>query len=288
MNNKSVIVKLKGGLGNQLFQLALGLYFKKQNYNCVFDLTTLYKYNHRITTRDCEICSFPLDFQVRGRLLQIMDSVALLLQPFTVKYDQFGSDIEISKKRKVIANGFFQDGVLVDEVISEILDLLVNYEKNHTEYQSDDVFKSSLVLEDRCVAIHVRRGDFENLPSAKKAHGVLSMSYYSDALDAMARYKKIEQLFVFSDDYDWITQNFKSQSYEVHFIKPNHDKPINDLIMLSKFRRLVCANSTFSWWAARIAFESYKSSSNIILPKNWFANHNLKEPNIFRSEWTRI
>ena len=281
-------MKLKGGLGNQLFQLALGLYFKKQNYDCVFDLTNLYKSNNRITKRNCEICSFPLNFQVRGRLLEIIDSIALLLQPIMVNDNNFGVDGEINKQRKLIANGYFQDGALVDEVVNEILNLLVNYENNHIKDLTDFASKSLLTPDDRCVAIHVRRGDFENLPSAKKSHGVLSMGYYGDALESLARYNKIEQLFVFSDDYDWITQNFKSQSYKIHFIKPNHDKPINDLIMLSKFRRLICANSTFSWWAARIAFENYKSSSTIILPKNWFADKNLKEPNIFKSEWSRI
>lgn len=288
MSRRTATIKLKGGLGNQLFQVAVGLYLKRQGYNCVYDLTTLHKSNKRVTKRNCEITCFPLEFSSRGTLMSILDYFKVLLSPNFMNYEEFIGNLDGKLSQNLIVNGFFQNGALVDAVICEVVGLILDFEKKecgHSGFGISDAFSD---LDSSIVAMHIRRGDYVTLASAKRTHGTLPIEYYREALRRLSVDEKIDELFIFSDDYEWVVNNLQGLEYKKNYVKPSENNPLIDLVKLSKFRRIICANSTFSWWAARIAYERNKTTSAIILPKNWFSDKTLCEPDIFKSDWIRI
>lgn len=111
-----------------------------------------------------------------------------------------------------------------------------------------------------CVAIHVRRGDYLNLPNH---HPVLSIEYYKKALSNFPG----KDFIVFSDDIEWCRNNFVGNMFSYSI-----GNEVEDLFLMSQCSSIICANSSFSEWAAIIG-----QVDNVIVPKMQFGsayNHN--------------
>ena len=102
------------------------------------------------------------------------------------------------------------------------------------------------IIETASVSIHVRRGDYLNLGLELTNWN----KYYSDALTYINCRHKIEKVFVFSDDVLWVKENIKT-TFPIEYVS-NHEKHQDnkDLILMSKCKYNIIANSTFSWWGA--------------------------------------
>lgn len=102
---------------------------------------------------------------------------------------------------------------------------------------------SSFILsrnyDDKCTAIHVRRGDYKNYPMH---HPLIEMDYYNKAILKL----QSSVYFIFSDDIEWCKQNFIGPEFV--FIEGNSD--IVDFHSMTLCDNLIIGNSTFSWWAA--------------------------------------
>jgi hypothetical protein len=116
------------------------------------------------------------------------------------------------------------------------------------------------------VAVHVRRGDYltdGRLGSCCPAH------YYREGIARLAAKVGPLNLFVFSDEPDWVRQNFDPSGHAMEVVDfPAHvDAPHHDMHLMSLARHHVIANSTFSWWGAWLA-----KGDTVIAPGRWFAN----------------
>ena len=108
------------------------------------------------------------------------------------------------------------------------------------------------------VALHIRRGDFLSKAN-QNVFCVQEFAFYQRALDL---FTGIENAFVFCEnDIDEVDDFINSPKIFVKSLKLND---IEEFLLMSKFPKLVIANSTFSFWAA-IASEK----STVIAPKNW-------------------
>jgi len=124
-------------------------------------------------------------------------------------------------------------------------------------------------------SIHVRRGDYLNLP---KAYTHLGMDYYLQAMDII----KSERYLIFSDDINWCKRNFVGQQF---VFAENNVAPI-DLFLQSSCEHNIIANSSFSWWAAYL---NKNPDKKVIAPTQWFGPdlpHNTKD--LIPTSWTKI
>jgi hypothetical protein len=146
------------------------------------------------------------------------------------------------QKRKIEALGTFSSIRWLPD-ISEIGVLL------EPPVEKSDWFKAhSAALTEDVVIIHVRRGDYLNLPSI---YNTVHPAYYSAALQYMKSFRPALNTWLFSDDneaaYAWI-------SMLVHINRvvdtPKDIPPGEVLTLMSDAQQLITANSTFSWWAA--------------------------------------
>jgi hypothetical protein len=113
-------------------------------------------------------------------------------------------------------------------------------------------------------AVHVRRGDYANSKSLHSFFARLDFTYYSRALDALGA----ERALVFSDDIPWCRAHFQV-GRPLAFVEPppNCDSSMDQLLCLGFAKKLVIANSTFSWWAGWLAAQR---SARVIGPARWF------------------
>lgn len=137
---------------------------------------------------------------------------------------------------------YFKPSKMVDEIIQDKYGLL-----NNPYYKT---------------AVHVRRGDYVNLP---QHHPVCGVDFYEEGIyKAQGCFKSPKDVFVFSDDIEWCKQQ---EIFEgVNFIEGNNEAI--DLHLMSRCQSHVISNSTFSWWGAWL----YPSQSwaTVFYPSNWY------------------
>lgn len=137
-----------------------------------------------------------------------------------------------------------------------------------------DEMVSDFGITENSVSLHVRRGDFVGL---QNHHPLCTMDYYEEAMDVIGRDKTF---YVFSDDWEWCTKNFK----DCYVVEPTYDWL--DLILMSRCAHNIIANSTFSWWSAWL---NENENKTVIAPKQWFGPaKNVDTSDLLPKEWIQI
>lgn len=276
---KKVIIKLMGGLGNQMFQYSIG--YKIANildFDIVFDTNFLEDRTTNVIHRDFDLHLFPkiknpTDNSPNQQINKfvINESNIFEILPF-VKKGSFDQDIYL--------DGFFQQYKFVDDALKNIF--------TFSEYENHDCLKidkeSNL---DENLMISIRRTDYVTRQSTNKFHGFLGLDYFNSAIKKLPFIPK--KIFVFSDDEEWCRDNFKDRNMFIVDGKLSGKKFIDKLQMMSKFSNMIIPNSTFSWWAAWLS-EKNGTLKNIYAPgpNLWFAGDHNKSRGLIPNNWKTL
>lgn len=267
-----IIVKLKGGFGNQLFQYATGrqlsLYY---NVPLLLDLSYLEvkQFERSHTTR-----FFELD------KLQIVANIATPKDITSVKRQGclklFGSPYLREKKMRfnpkvlrVGANAFL-DGFWQSEKYFMSIKQNLYHEFTFKTAITDTYLlgiKKEIEIKNS-VSIHFRRGDYVTNHVASKNHGVCSMEYYEKAVELIANQVQNPIFFVFSDDIQWVKKEFHCR-FTTHYIDKSIEDIHSDFQLMTLCKHNIIANSSYSWWAAWL---NQNKEKIVVAPKRWFAD----------------
>lgn len=275
--NNSKIIKINGGLGNQMFQYALAFALKnKVNASVKFDTELL----------NSSRTEFKLSLERFGIIIE----QATLIEKIkhrgleSSKYRNLNDFIHNSTSIN-IHKGYYKEKerATYDKTV---FDLSIKYLDGYwqtEEYFSD--FRCELLkefdLEEKVsnkvpnylrqicntrhsVSIHVRRGDYLALSEYRN----LTVDYYSEAVNLINDNYPECKFFVFSNDINWCKENF-SFIKDVVFVDSTVDE-YDDMFLMSKCQINITANSTFSWWAAWINSTPGKV---VYCPKIWRNDH---------------
>ena len=119
---------------------------------------------------------------------------------------------------------------------------------------------------------------------ANPVHNVCGEQYYNDGLNAMSELLKNMQVFIFSDDNEYVTRNFKLP-FEHEFVTHNFPDFYEDLRLMTHCKHHIIPNSTFSWWAAWLAQHEGKK---IIAPKIWLNSDTIDYSTLIPEDWIKI
>lgn len=290
-----IITKLKGGIGNQMFQYAAGLSLsKKLNTKHKLDLTgyTEKAVNSRDTFR-----FFELDF------LEITSEEASKEEINKIKYRYKNFSRFLNP-----INSFLNDRKFFDYPIQFFLqtkDLYLDsyfqserfFRQHRKEILSEFSLKKQLMTNDfkeifhqinqeqDNLSIHFRRGDYVKNKYANKYHGVLDLQYYNYAIKQIASRKKINTIYVFSDDVDWVKKNFLLKDKEMVYISERGFNGPQEIILMSACKNNILANSSFSWWGAWL---NKNEDKLVIAPKKWVLNNSRVNKDIIPKSWIKI
>jgi len=232
-----IIVKLKGGLGNQMFQYAHGRNLSYRGKTVLkldksFFKNTIWQRIIGVTSRKYELG----EFNINAKLTD--------------------------KKYKNILEGYWQNEKYFKDIRKTICE-------DFTLKKESSNFKKSakIISQTHSVSVHFRRGDYAEKRKTQKYHGLLDTNYYQRALDIINEKVKNPHFFVFSDNPSWVKKNL-SINKPLTVISGFH-KLTNpeELILMSLCKHNVIANSSFSWWGAWLNKNSKKI---VIAPKRWF------------------
>jgi hypothetical protein len=299
-----IVVKLFGGLGNQLFQYAFGkkislktnqkLYleiesgFKNDPYERNYNLSP---FNIQENLLKNDPISIDLDYlsmdkknwhgKIKNYLIGLKRRNWRIITEINLEYDD---SIETIKKHSFL-NGYWQSEKYFKDVRKEILyDIQLK-----APFKNENAIISKKMSEVVSVALHIRRMHGLELPGQHhhKIHGGLDFDYYQKAIKIIADKHPNVELFVFSDDIKWAKGNFKSH-FPIEFMSQNDDAHnYLDLILMSQCKHQIIANSTFSWWGAWL---NQNPEKIVVTPNMWFIDPemNAQTQDLIPLEWLKI
>lgn len=259
-----VIIRIKGGLGNQLFQYA-SAYSLAKRLNTELRLDT--SFYPRQTLRGFKLDKLKVDCQdiyVPKTLVEILKSryINKGLRKANVKIIPIGnnaiylletrSDIVEEfftiDKDKIYVDGYYQSEEYFAKYREALLRQFVPSYKPEEEYS--DVLEE--IRGSLSVGVHVRRGDFiKGANDHNPNHYLLGEQYYHNALRYMSeRLPSNTVYYWFSDDIEWVKSCFGEKKNFRFISLHTKNGDIDEMQIMKHCHHIIAANSTFSWWAA--------------------------------------
>lgn len=264
-----VIVQLKGGLGNQMFQYAAARRLAAEHgIELKLDLSFLEAETVQHTKRDFELYKLNINAGIATcKEIQAIKKKRWknLFCPALIK-DKGVADF--SKKVTRCSDHVYLDGYWQSEKYFKSISPVIRNEFTFKQPLAKDYFlniKHQIENSDS-ISLHFRRGDYVDNPKTNKYHGVSSLNYYQKAVERITKKINNPTLFIFSDDIQWVMAHFKSE-HPIVFIKQSDEGLHSDFRLMSICKHNIIANSSYSWWAAWL---NENENKTVIAPKKWY------------------
>lgn len=290
---RHVTVNLMGGLGNQLLQYATAQNLSQKIGSPLFLNTFLLSrspMNSSAESRKLEITQFAYSGEIQniGKYRTFASMFLglcgwfLYRFPFSgnlwIRTPNFFADFDKLHHKKLHLTGFFTSHLYFREILPQLRNQIGEIDSSSTwfsrqllEFESQEFY-----------AIHVRRGDYENLTDH---FGLLTSTYYLSAIKKLIESYGSKRIIVFSDDLSKAKILFQEFPYDIEYVEPSADSSaLESLILMSKSSGLVIANSTFSWWAGILS----KSSAPVLYPKPFLRDEKFETRDFFPENWISI
>lgn len=135
------------------------------------------------------------------------------------------------------------------------------------------------------VSVHVRRGDYVSDHRTSPARSVCTPEYYRRCVSHVAERLANPHLFLFSDDPDWVVANLRFDHPWTLVSGDPARKDHDDLRLMSACRHHIIANSSFSWWAAWLNPHRAKL---VLAPRRWMNDPRVDDRDVVPPGWIRV
>lgn len=288
-----VIVNMACGLANRMFQYSYYLYLIQNGYDAQVDFYQSVKLAHeKVDWNNI----FPKAKIVQASSLEIfkLGGGANYFSKIRRKYlaffsrvinmpTAFDADLPKGKKKKLYVIGVFQNAQMVKSVEQEV--------KYYFTFQPFTDEKNKKLEQEmkacESVAIHVRKGN--DYMQRIWYQNTCPMDYYKKAIDLITNKVDTPKFYVFTDNPDWVRENFKDIEYTlVEGNPPSGWGSHFDMQLMSVCKHNIISNSTYSWWGA---FLNTHPQKIVVGPKIWFNPNSCAEftsERILCKDWLAI
>jgi len=278
-----IVVRLEGGLGNQLFQYSHGLALQAEYGGKLLLERRLIRNDpsksHALELlADIEPQSAFDDLLVfllgayTGILIRALQAIfgkskktSDLLARFGVHhtFDSGYVELRVPRLPFLYLHGNFLSGKYFDSANDHVRASL------HPErvLGNADQETISKIRSSNSVAVHVRRGDYLSDKWRDKLH-VCTDEYYERAVEIVTNTLKSPTFFVFSnsaEDIEWIRENYQFLPEGAVFVPPG-STDVEHFALMAMCRHFIIANSTFSWWSSYL---SQTLGKLVVAPSPW-------------------
>jgi hypothetical protein len=285
LKKKKVIVKLKGGLGNQLFQYAIGKFVSlKFEMPLYFDITSFNSDKLRSFSLNVFACEFGIyEPKMEKKYWSDLLKHAFYKTPAVLVEESLMFDPTVFERIKsdTMLDGYWQSEKYFESIRVSILNE-ITIQSNSAAYLS---FRKQIISANNAIFIHVRRGDYISNPETLKFHGVKELGYYKTALTKLRSSFNSLSIFIFSDDIEYVKNNFAWIGD--YTIIDGNLKDYEELMLMSECKHAIIANSSFSWWGAWLIKHPNKF---VIAPERWFEDEAMHQQSqdIIPASWMKI
>lgn len=282
------IVKILGGLGNQMFQYAFYKSLQSKGIKVYADLSDFENYplhngyelervfNLRVKTPG----KFLLDLFRPNQskwIFRKLKRILNLKNTYRLEKKEFNFDASFLNNNNNYYSGYWQN--------EEYFQTIANQIKHDFKFPEIKGIENQTVMQQikqaESVALHVRRGDYLKDPLLSS---ICDLDYYEQAILSINSKVKNARFFVFSDDITWCQQNLKLEN--VTYIDWNKgNNSYIDMQLMSNCKHNIIANSSFSWWGAWLNDNTGKI---VIAPKKWVNNLAVDDTDICPKNWIKL
>lgn len=291
-----IIVKLMGGLGNQMFQYAAARSISwRHGTSLKLDLSFLEGDQAGNTPRKYELGNYCITAEKASRWETITMSGrgrTRLESTIVLKYQEVAGHTVFRERSfnfdpqlfavpdNVYLEGYWQS----ERYFTDIREIIRKEFTVKTPLIDKNMELANEIKAVNAVSIHIRRGDYVLNEKTREFHGICNLEYYLQAEEMVAQTLVNPHFFVFSDDPKWVADNLKLR-HPARYVSHNDSIAHEDLRLMSLCRHHVIANSSFSWWGAWL---SNNPDKLVIAPKRWFNDPLLDTRDLIPSDWQRL
>ena len=266
-----IVVRIMGGIGNQLFQYALYIELLSRGFEAAVDSSWYENYGSREFSLGKDF-----DLSLRYADSSFVKSIADIENTYITKIKKhfFRKNTHFIENQRIFNDKIFlfgkNDDVYLDGYwctdryfignISRIKEL---YFPNDKREKYRKLLEEKYGLNKRFVSIHIRRGDYKNKSPLNPVH-LLPDWYFHWALKQYKERLNNSICVVFSDSIEDAKQIMKN--YDCYYVDWT-SSAIDDFYLMASCDDHIISNSTFSYWAAYLGFN--KSAVNYY-PALWF------------------
>ena len=266
-----IIIRIAGGLGNQMQQYALYRKLLSLGKEVKLDISWFSDEVQKkmLAPRDFELPLFKdLPFEVctdeeRERFLK-QNPIASFIGKASKFLGFSASDnpkvfVETKMYHPEIFDfddkyitGYFACQKYYADIMDELRELFVFPPHRDPDLANRNRIICSKMESVPSVSVHIRRGDYLDPANVQVLGNIASDEYYKSAMDYFLQKDPETHFYIFTSDHDYAREHYgDAEKYTI--VEWNNGKDsIQDLMLMSHCKGNICANSTFSFWGARL------------------------------------
>lgn len=292
-----IIVKLNGGLGNQLFQYAAGRRLSVLHGTPIKLDLAIFEY-HKLRHYSLGAFHIQESFATPEEIAKAQKAIrkeaargkrslwrrfkrrrqwTVVRENYLRPYD--AGILETSKN--VYLDGYWQSEKYFIDIQDFIRrEFIVRYEQDSQSTKiAEEIDRTD------SVSVHFRRADYVSDPATYHTHGVCELEYYEKSVRIIQEKITSPHFFVFSDDPFWCEKNLHFD-HTVTFITHNsRQREYEDLRLMSLCKHNIIANSSFSWWGAWL---NRNTNKVVVAPKRWLNDPRYDTRDMIPEGWLKI
>ncbi|TXD52979.1 MULTISPECIES: alpha-1,2-fucosyltransferase [unclassified Polaribacter] len=266
-----IIVRIVGGLGNQMFQYAYAKALQQKGYDVKIDLT---KFKNYKLHGGYQLNQLKIDLETTTPIANILCKIGFRksVKEKSLLFDQ--KFLEVPQREYI--KGYFQTEKYFASIRTVLLkQFVLKKELSNTTLH----YLKEITIQKNACSLHIRRGDYITDEKANSVHGICDLKYYKGAIKLIQDKFRDSHFFIFSDDISWAQKNLivKNTTYIAHNVIPHED-----MHLMSLCKHNITANSSFSWWGAWL---NQHEDKTVIAPKKWFVR---KENEVACANWIQL
>lgn len=278
------IVKLKGGLGNQMFQYAfakniemsteedvkmdLSAYEVRKNDDVrkprIFDFRIVEKIANQ--NEIMKMCKINHNYDLLSLQYKLGVQIENIINPnyFFMRECKYIPIEEICKYQYF--DGYWQTWKYIDAVKDQLKKEFVP--KKELSSQSKNMIE--ILKNQNSVFVGIRKGDYNSTWIRKRMYGDFKVQYYIEAMNYICNLVEDPVFYIFSNDIEWVKKYIVLNGFNICYrdIK-DQISDFEEMLIMSSCRHSIIVNSTFYWWAAWL--NDYPEKI-VVAPDQWFTN----------------
>ncbi len=178
---------------------------------------------------------------------------------------------------------FYVGGWHSEKYFGNIKDLVLNtFQFNEEKIGAKNVDALTEIKKNLSVSVHVRRGDFLDSNNYNKFGAVCTLNYFVEAIKKMKTLTKEPHFFFFTNDVEWVKNNFNQPDFTVVNINTANDS-WKDMFLISNCSHHINSNGSFSWWSSWL---NKKKNKIVIVPKNFMVDKYFED--VYPETWIKL
>lgn len=288
-----IIIQAAGGLGNQMQQYALYEKFRSLGMEAKLDISWFTQAGRQegvYARRELELDFFEgLNYEVcteeekqaligSGGLLHKIKG-RLIPGSKRVFYESGMYHPEIFDFKDKYLSGYWA----CEKYYADILAVLrekIRFPLTGDIENTENIRLAQTMKEEQSVSIHIRRGDYLDAENAAVFGGICTDAYYEGAIRKIKQAVPDARFYLFSDDADYVSKKYTGDEYRTVDINKGRNS-FYDIWLMSSCKHNICANSTFSFWGARLNANMEK----IMIRPSIHKNSQVFEPERMHDLW---